>query len=335
MRAIEIRQFGGPDVLVEVERDEPSLGPAEVLIRTAAIGVNFSDVWVRLGADRDVTPPFVPGIEVAGTIVEVGRDVERGLSVGDTVVGLPVFSRGGYAERVAVPAEWTFRVPRRIPPEVAAALPVNYLTAYCAVEHAGRVREGDRVLVQAGAGGVGLAAVQLAWRRGADVYATASPSKHEALIEEGVVEAIDYRTRDFREEIKRLTGDGVDLVVDGVGLDDFRASMESLRFGGRVVAYGYTAGVTSKTERPADPGEALESASVSLVELLSEGRGFVGVHMDAGRERLECWLARLVEWYEEGEIRPRIDSVLSLGDAAVAHERLQERENVGKIVLVP
>jgi NADPH:quinone reductase-like Zn-dependent oxidoreductase len=335
MRVVEIQEFEGPDVLVEVERDAQAPGPDEVLVRTSAIGVNFSDVWVRLGADREITPPFVPGIEVAGTIEEVGVDVGRGLSVGDFVVGLPVISRGGYAELVVVPAEWTFRVPRRLAPEVAAALPVNYLTAYCAVEHAGRVREGDRVLVQAGAGGVGLAAVQLAWRRGADVYATASPSKHAALLEEGVVEAIDYRTHDFREEIKRLTGDGVDLVVDGVGQDDFRPSMESLRFGGRVIAYGYTAGVTSKTERPVDPGEALGSASVSLIELLSEGRGFVGIGMDAGRERLESWLARLVEWYEAGEIRPRIDSVLPLGDAAVAHERLQERENVGKIVLVP
>ena len=335
MRAVEIRQFGGPDVLVATEREDPVPGAHDVLIRTAAIGVNFSDVWVRLGADRDVTPPVVPGIEVAGTVEAVGSEVACRFAVGDYVVGMPVFTRGTYAELVAVPAEWTFRIPKRLAPEVTAALPVNYLTAYCAVEHAGRVREGDRVLVQAGAGGVGLAAVQLAWRRGADVYATASPFKHGALIEEGVVEAIDYRTRDFREEIKRLTGDGVDLVVDGVGQDDYRASMESLRFGGRVVAYGYTAGVTSKTERPVDPGEALEAASVSLIELLSEGRGFVGVHMDAGRERLECWLAQLVEWYEQGEIRPRIDSILPLRDAAVAHERLQERQNVGKIVLVP
>ena len=306
-----------------------------MLVRSDAIGVNFADVRVRLGAERETALPVVPGIEVAGTVEAVGPGAAQAFAVGDFVVGLPVFARGAYAELVAVPAEWTFRVPRRLSPEIAAALPVSYLTAYCAVEHAGRVREGDRVLVQAGGGAVGLAAVQLAWRRGADVYATASPSKHEALLAEGVVEAIDYRTRDFREEIKRLTGDGVDLVVDGVGQDDFRASMEALRYGGRVVAYGYTAGITSKTERPVDPGEALGAASVSLVELLAEGRGFVGVGMDAGRERLESWLARLVEWYEEGEIRPRIDSVLPLRDAAVAHERLQERENVGKIVLVP
>jgi NADPH:quinone reductase-like Zn-dependent oxidoreductase len=331
MRQVIARRAGGPEVLEVVEVEEPVAGPGEVVVRAEAIGVNFADVWVRLGADGE--PPFAPGIEVAGVVAAVGEGVEQP-RVGERVAATPYETRAAYAELVRAPAALAFPVPDRLESVEAAALPLNYLTAYAAIEQAARPRAGERVLVHAAAGGVGLAAVQLARRHGAELYATASGSKHTALAEEGVTHAVDYRQEDWVEAVRRLTGDGVDAVVDGVGEDAFRRSLEVLRFGGRVVAYGYTSGVTGPDAPPPDLERAL-GGDVPLLELLSEARSLMGVHMGAPADTLQTWWRDVLAWHEAGEIRPRIDSVLALEDAAEAHARLHARANVGKIVLVP
>jgi NADPH:quinone reductase-like Zn-dependent oxidoreductase len=328
MRKMVARKPGGPEVIVMVEAPEPVPAPGEVVVRSEAIGVNFADVWTRLGVDGE--PPWGLGIEVVGVVEAVGPGV-TGPAVGDRVAGVPYAGGSAYAELVAVPADLTFPVPGWLDPTTAAALPLHYLTAYAAVEHAARPRAGERVLVHAGAGGVGLAAVQLARRHGVELYATASPSKHEVLRSEGVKHPLGYA--DWVAEVEEHTGDGVDVVVDGVGEDQFRRSLSVLRFGGRVVAYGYTAGVTSETDVDRDLDKTL-SDGVPLYDLLAEARGIVGVHLAAPTATLLRWWDHLLALHAAGEIAPRV-TTLPLADAAEAHRRLHARENVGKLVLVP
>jgi NADPH:quinone reductase-like Zn-dependent oxidoreductase len=331
VRKVIAKQAGGPEVLEVVDAPEPVPGRGQVTVRAEAIGVNFADVWARLGVEGE--PPFAPGIEVAGTVVAVGEDV-RWPAVGDRVAATPFELAGAYAELVVTPAAYAFPVPTTMDPVTAAALPVNYLTGYAAIEHVARLRAGERVLVHAAAGGVGLACVQLARRRDVKLFATASAVKHPALAAEGVDVAIDYRTRDWVAEIMRQTGDGVDVVVDGVGEDAFRRSLAVTRFGGRVVAYGFTAGVPGASQPPADLEQAL-GVGPSPLELMSEARALMGVHMAAPPATMRQWWDDLLTWHAAGEIQPRIDRILPLADAAEAHRRLHARANIGKLVLVP
>jgi synaptic vesicle membrane protein VAT-1 len=330
MRKVVAIEAGGPDVLRMVDAPEPEPGPGEVLVRAEAIGVNFADVWARMGAEGSA--PYSPGIEVAGVVVARGPDVAWP-AVGDRVAAVPYERAAAYAEFVSTPADLAFAVPDGMAAETAAALPLNYLTAYAAVEHAARPRAGERVLVHAAAGGVGLAAVQLARRHRVELYGTASAGKHDVLREEGVAHAIDYRTHDWVAALKELADDGVDIVLDGVGEEQFSRSLSVLRFGGRVVAFGYTAGVASSTEADLNL-EKTFAAGVALYDLLANARGIMGVHLAAPTPMLRRWWADLIEWEASGQIRPRIDRVLPLADAAEAHRRLHARENVGKIVLV-
>jgi len=331
MRRVVAERAGGPEVLQTVQVPVPEPGPDEILIKTEASGVNFTDIWLRLGADGE--PPFAPGIEVAGTVVAVGPGVET-VRTGDRVAATPYHARGAYSEFVVAPVSLTYPVPDGVDAVVAAALPLNYLTAHAAVEHVARPRAGERVLVQAAAGGVGLAAVQLARRHGVELYGTASAAKHVALRQEGVAHPIDYRSTDWVKEIMSLTGDGVDVVLDGVGEAAYRRSLEVTRFGGRVVAYGYSAGVPSAADPPADIEHELADA-LPLVSLLSEARAIMGVHLAGPEDLVRGWWTDVIAMLERGEISPRIDRVYNLDEAAKAHQRLHDRANIGKIVLVP
>ena len=328
MRQVVAEQAGGPEVLRVVDTPDPEPGPGEVLIVAEAVGVNFADVWARLGVEGE--PPYRPGIEVAGTVAALGPGVDA-LAVGDRVAATPYATSAAYAELVRAPVELCFPLPDAVAATTGAALPLNYLTAYAAVEHAARPSAGERVLVHAGAGGVGLAAVQLARRHGVELFATASPAKHEALRAEGVQHPLGYD--DWAGAVRQLSGDGVDIVVDGVGEDRFRSSLSVLGFGGRVVAYGYTAGITSETAADRDLEKTL-SDGVPLYDLLSEARGIIGVHMAAPTATLRRWWDHVLDLLASGEVAPRV-TVLPLADAAEAHRRLHARENVGKLVLVP
>jgi synaptic vesicle membrane protein VAT-1 len=331
MRKVVAERAGGPEVLATVEAPEPEPGPGEILIKTEASGVNFTDIWLRLGADG--APPYSPGIEVAGTVVGLGDGVES-IRVGDRVAATPYPAKGAYAEFVIAPVELTYPVPDGVDSLVAAALPLNYLTAYAAVEHAARPRQGERVLVHAAAGGVGLAAVQLARRHGVELYGTASAAKHPALRDEGVRHPIDYRATDWVKAVMDLTGDGVDIVLDGVGEEQYRRSLEVTRFGGRVVAYGYSAGVPSAADPPVDIEREL-ATGIPLLGLLSDARGIMGVHLAGPAELLRGWWTDLIGMLQRGEIKPRIDGVYRLDEASRAHQRLHDRANTGKILLVP
>ena len=231
MRALVITKAGPPEVLKVEERPEPEPGPDQVKVRVRAAGINFADVMARQGLYPDAPkPPSVVGYEFAGE-----------LESGERVLGGCRF--GGYAEYVVtdranvmpLPDDWSF--------EEGAAMPVNYATAYAGLVRYGNVQEGERVLLHAAAGGVGIAATQVAKLRGAEVYGTASASKHEAIRGFGVDHPIDYRNEDFVKEVRRIAGDKqpLDLVMDAVGGASFGKSFSLLRPGGRLVAFGASA----------------------------------------------------------------------------------------------
>src|SRR5207249_1472735 len=203
MRSVWITRTGPPEVLEVRDGPDPVPGPGQVLVRVRASGVNFADVSARLGLYPDAPPrPCVVGYEVAGTVEALGPGADGGLAVGRRVVALTRF--GGYAEAVAVPTAQVFPLADGMGFEDAAAIPVNYLTAVLILRHFGNVKRGERVLVHAAAGGVGMAAIQLCRIAGAEVIGTASAAKHAQLREAGVAHAIDYRTPDFAAEGRRI-----------------------------------------------------------------------------------------------------------------------------------
>src|SRR5437764_1537278 len=245
MRSVWITRTGPPEALEVRDGPEPTPGPGQALVRVRASGVNFADVMARLGLYPDAPPrPCVVGYEVAGTVERLGPGADGVLAAGQRVIALTRF--GGYAEAVAVPAAQLFPMPAGMSFEEGAAIPVNYLTAVLMLRHFGNLKRGERVLVHAAAGGVGMAAIQLCRIAGAEVIGTASAAKHPALREAGVAHAIDYRTQDFEAEVKRITnGRGVDIVLDATGA--FRKSYRCLAPLGRLVMFGFSQAATGLT----------------------------------------------------------------------------------------
>src|SRR5689334_21376505 len=237
MKALVQTGNGGYDVLRVQERPEPVVGPGEVRVAVKAAGVNFADTMARLGLYPDAPkPPCVMGYEVSGVVESVGAGVSEH-AVGDRVVAGTQF--GGQAELIVVPEAQVLPLPERLSFEQGAAFPVNYGTGYAAMIVMGSLREGDRVLIHAAAGGVGISATQIARNVGAEIFGTASPEKHEAIRAQGVDHPIDYRSLDFEKEVLRLTdGEGIDLAIDALGPASFRKDYRLLRAGGRLVMYG-------------------------------------------------------------------------------------------------
>jgi synaptic vesicle membrane protein VAT-1 len=334
---------GGPEVLRVEERPDPPVGPGEIRIAVRAAGVNFADTMARVGLYPDAPkPPCVMGYEVAGEVESVGSGVEE-FSVGDRVFAGTRF--GGQAELVTVPANQALPLPERLGFEQGAAFPVNYGTAYAAMVVVGSLREGTRVLIHAAAGGVGIAATQIARNAGAEIYGTASPGKHEAIRAQGVAHPIDYRNQDFEAEVMRLTGgEGVDLVIDALGPTSFRKDYRLLRPGGRLVMYGIS---EASTERGRDIPAMLKSlAKMPLatipwwksLALMNENKGIFGLNMLKWWER-EGSLDRLTEPLmadlEAGRLEPVVAESFPFSSAGDAHRFIAERRNVGKVVLFP
>ena len=256
MKAVVLTGNGGPEVLQVQERPDPPVGPGEVRIAVKAAGINFADTMARVGLYPDAPkPPCVLGYEVAGEVESRGRGGRASCKVGDRVMAGTRF--GGQAELVTVPADQVLPLPERLSFEQGAAFPVNYGTAYAALIVMGSLREGDRVLIHAAAGGVGIAATQIARNVGAEIFGTASPSKHDAIRAQGVAHAIDYRSQDFEAEVMRITGgEGVDLIIDALGPTSFRKDYRLLRPGGRLVMYGALRGSTKAGGRRHPGGAA-------------------------------------------------------------------------------
>jgi NADPH:quinone reductase-like Zn-dependent oxidoreductase len=343
VKALVQTGHGGPEVLRVEERPDPPAGPGEIRIAVKAAGVNFADTMARVGLYPDAPkPPCVMGYEVAGVVESVGEGVEE-RSVGDRVIAGTRF--GGQAELVTVPAGQALPLPERLSFEQGAAFPVNYGTAYAALIIVGSLRVGSHVLIHAAAGGVGIAATQIARNAGAEIYGTASASKHDAIRTQGVAHAIDYRNLDFEAEVMRLTGgEGVDLVVDALGPTSFRKDYRLLRPGGRLVMYGIS---EASTERGRDIPAMLRSlAKMPLatipwwksLALMNENKGVFGLNMLKWWDR-EGNLDRLTEPLmadlEAGRLEPVVAESFPFERAGDAHRFIAERRNVGKVVLFP
>jgi len=338
MRQVWITKRGGPEVLQVREAPDPEPGPGEVRIRVAAAGINFADILARMGLYPDAPPlPTVVGYEVAGTVDRAGAGVD-GLLEGTRVGALTRF--GGYSDVVVVPAAQAYPLPDGLSFEKAAAIPVTYVTAWIMLVHLGNVRAGDRVLVHAVAGGVGQAALQICRWRGAEVIGTASPSKHERLRELGVAHCIDYRAQDFQAEVKRITGGaGVDIALDAVGGESFRKSYRSLAPLGRLYVFGASSLAPGKKRSVVSALRGLMAMpAFRPIPMMNANRGVHGVnvgHLWKRADLLTAMLRDIVGLVADGTFDPVVDSTFPFARAAEAHARMQDRQNFGKVLLVP
>lgn len=341
MRALVVTKNGGPDVLQVQDRPEPAVGPGEVRVAVKAAGINFADLAARVGLYPDAPKkPCVLGYEVAGEIESVGEGVE-GHKVGDRVLAGSRF--GGQAELVTVGADMAFPLPEGLSFEQGAAFPVNYSTAYAGLVVMGGLKEGERVLIHAAAGGVGIAATQIARARGAEIFGTASASKHEAIREQGVAHAIDYRNQDFAEEVRRITRDeGIDLVMDAVGPSSFKKSYRVLRSGGRLIMYGASELQTGDRRNMAKAVRGLLKMTTATMpwwksfNVLNENKGVFGLNMLAWWDREGSLpIEPLLEALGSGELKPVVAEAFPFEQAPDAHRFIQDRKNIGKVVLVP
>ena len=338
MKQVWIARRGGPEALEVREAPDPEPGAGEVRIRVAAAGVNFADVLARMGLYPDAPPlPCVVGYEVAGEIDRLGAGVS-GLVPGQRVAAMVRF--GGYSDTVVVPAAQAQPISERLSFEQAAALPVNYLTAWLMLVHLGNVQAGDRVLVHGAAGGVGQAALQICRLKGAEVIATASASKHARLREVGAAECIDYTTRDFAVEVRRITqGRGVDIALDAVGGGSFRRSYASLAPMGRLFMFGVSSFAPGQRRSIVAALKGLWAMpKFAAIPLMNENRGVFGVnlgHLWSEGERLRAMLEEIVARVEDGSLSPVIDRTFPFEQAGEAHAYLQDRRNFGKVLLTP
>lgn len=332
-----ITEAGAPEVLKVQDRPAPAPGAGQVRVAVKAAGINFSDVMARMGLYPDAPKlPAVVGYEFAGEVESLGTGVE-GVAVGDRVLGGCRF--GGYAEQVVVDADQLIPLPEDWSFEEGAALPVNYSTAYAGLVRYGSLQAGERVLLHAVAGGVGIAATQIAKQVGAEVFGTASASKHGAVRGFGVDHPIDYRSESFVKGVRRITGErqSLDLVMDAVGGSSFRKSFSVLRPGGRLVCFGASALVSGeKRSIPTAVKGVVQTPWFNPMRLMPESKAVIGLNMlklwDA-KGSLEEYVEPLRGWLESGAVRPVVAEAFPLERGPDAHRFIQERKNVGKVVL--
>ena len=333
MRAVVLTGHGGPEVLQVQERpapDRPRGGQALVDVRAA--GINFADTMARVGLYPDAPKaPCVVGYEVAGTVAAVGPGVD-GVSEGDRVMAGTRF--GGYSEQVLVNASDAIALPDRLTFEQGAAIPVNYATAWAGLVRYGSLRAGERVLIHAAAGGVGIAAIQIAKHEGAEVWGTASASKHDTIRALGCDHTLDYRSSGWERDLPSF-----DVVMDAIGGRSFRTSYDLLRPGGRLVCFGASA-VTSGEKRNllTAARTVIRMPRFNLVKQMSQSKAVIGLNMlrlwdDA--KTLDPWIEPLRALMGDGTIAPVVAEAFPFDRAPDAHRMLAERRNVGKVVLVP
>jgi len=330
VRQVWITRRGGPEVLEMREAPDPQPKPGEVRIRVRGAGVNFADLMARRGLYPDAPRlPFVPGYEVAGEV-----DAGERSRIGQRVLALTRF--GGYSDVVVVPSKRAIEIPPKLSFSEAAAIPVVWLTAWHMLVELCNVRRGQRVLVHAAAGGVGTAALQICRRIGAEVIGTASASKHARLREMGLTHAIDYRTQDFEKEVKRITGGrGVHVILDAVGGASIKKGWRCLAPTGKLVLFG----ASSVMQGPVGIiSSVLRMTPFWPLKVMQENKGLLGVNFGrlwGEEDLLESELRAILQGFADGSFRPIVDLEVPLAEARRAHERLEQRQNFGKVVLVP
>lgn len=319
MERIFIREFGGPEVL-KVEEFEPEKpGPGEALVKIGAIGLNFIDIYRRRGT-YPVDLPYTPGFEAAGVVEETGQGVEH-VKAGDRVAYCN--QPGAYAEAAIVKADALVSIPDDLSYQMAAAFPLQGMTAHYLLHEFRKPEKGDTILIHAAAGGMGLLLVQWAKHMGARVIGTVSTDeKAEAARAAGADEIILYKEQDFIGETKRLTdGAGADIIIDGVGKSTFSGDLEACARRGTIVIFGAASGQAE----PIAPN-MLQQKSLTV------SGGALWNYISTRRE-LTSRANDVLEGVEEGWLKLRIDNVLPLSHAAAAHQLLEERQSIGKIVL--
>lgn len=325
MKAITIQEFGNPDVLKLSDVPDPLVRPADLLVRVYAAGVNRADLTHRTGGygRPDFGDSPIIGLEIAGEVIEKGNAVV-GFEVGDRVMG--VVGGGAYAELARIDYRMAMPIPAQLDYVHAAAIPEVFVTAHEALMHLARLKPGDSVLIHAAAGGVGSAAVQLAYATGATVYATTDGSKLSRVEHLGADVAIDYKNSDFAEVIAGKTdGRGVDVIIDFVGEPYFARNLASLANGGRLIQVGILGG----GGKVALELEHILYRHLQIIGTVMKSRTPPEKHDMIKRFR-EHWLER----FEGGGcLEPVVDSTFPLSRAADAHRRMESSENVGKIIL--
>ena len=323
MRAAEITEFGDADVLEVSETDRPEPREGQVLIEVEAAGINFADIMQRRGHYQGgPEPPYVPGMEVAGTIAETGDGVGR--DEGEEVVSL--VNGGGYAEYAIADARGLLDIPGDMSYEEAAGFPVQWLTAHNCLHEWGELEAGETVLIHAAAGGVGSAAVQLADEAGAEVVGTASTEeKLEMASDLGMDHGIRYTEEDFVDRVDEITdGAGVDLVLDGIGSDTTDRSLDALASFGRMVSYGAAGG---------EPGRP------NTADLLFGNKRVIGYHLGRAIEqkpmKVMGAVPELTQLLGDGTLEVQVGHTFDLEEAAEAHQFIEDRKSSGKVVLLP
>jgi synaptic vesicle membrane protein VAT-1 len=343
MKAVVLTRIGGPEVLKVQDWPDPPVGAGEVRIAVRAAGLNFADTMARVGL-YPATPktPCILGYEVAGVVDTIGDDVS-GFDVGQRVMAGTRF--GGQAELATAKARDVLPMPDNLSFTEGAAFCVNYATAYAGLIIMGGLRAENRVLIHSAGGGVGTAATQIARNAGAEIFGTASAAKHDAIRAQGVHHPIDYRSQDFKAEVRRLTdGEGVDVVLDAIGPISFRKDYRILRPGGRLIMYGLSDAIDQK-------GRNLRATVASLLRLptstmpwwnagrlLNQNRGVFGLNLlswwkrEGGMDRIT---KPLLEDLGTGRLAPVVAKAFPFERADDAHRYLAERRNIGKVVLTP
>ena len=340
-RRIVVTHYGGPDALQVVEEACPEPKSGEARVRVLAAGVSLPDLMMREGVHPE-TPrlPFTPGWDLVGVVDRLGAGT-AGIQPGETVAALPIW--GAYAEFVCLPLRELVPVPPGLDPGEAVSVVLNYITAYQMLHRSAKVRSGQRALIHGAAGGVGTALLQLGRIAGLEMYGTCSSRGASAVSDLGAV-PIDYRNQDFVAEIHRLTGDGVDVVFDGIGGSHIWRSRQALRRGGRVVAYGLTASLRGGRLASARPGGRHRFREIRIFGLyiaggwLLPGRMRVTPYSIQWLKRLKPALFRedliaLFDLLKQQKIKPLIARRFPLAEARGAQELLGKEGVTGKIVL--
>ena len=322
MKAVRVHEYGGPEALKYEEVALPTPGEGEARVKLEAVGVNFIDVYHRLGRYQGALP-LTLGQEAAGRVDAVGPGVKE-LKPGDRVVYASV--QGSYAEYAVAPAWRLVPVPAGVEMQNAAAAMIQGMTAHYLSHSTYPIKQGDTALIHAAGGGTGALLVQMAKRRGARVLGTVSTEEKAAVARQaGADETILYTQTDFEAEVKRLTGGaGVDVVYDSVGKDTFDKSLNCLHRRGYMVLYGMSSGSVP----PMDPQTLNARGSLYLT------RPFLG-HYTADRAELVARATEIFNWIAVGELIVRIDETFPLAKAAEAHRYLEERRSKGKVLLIP
>ncbi|XP_073418698.1 synaptic vesicle membrane protein VAT-1 homolog [Dendrobates tinctorius] len=338
-KSLVLSAHGGYDkVKLQTKKGQPKPKAGELLIRVRACGLNFSDLLARQGVcDRLPSMPVSLGMECAGIVEELGEGVTD-RQVGDKVMVLNRY--GLWQELVTVPANHAFIMPEGMSFEEGAAFLINYITAYMIIFHFGNLRPKQSILIHMAAGGVGTAAIQLCKTvKDVTIFGTASASKHETLKENGVTHPIDYRTSDYVDEIRKISPKGVDIVLDPLGGSDTCKGYNLLKPMGKLVIYGAANLLTGQKKNLMALAKSWwNQFSINAMQLISSNKsvsGYLLGRLDEETELITDVVATLLDLYKQGQIKPKIDSVYPFEQVGDAMRQMQEKKNIGKVILVP